>query len=474
MTTMHHPDEQILALFAMGADIPDPQRGMIEDHLRTCAGCRTQVEDLQSINDLVAERTTASGDPSSYTIGAIERVAHATRRAQASPSHHAPRHMVTRFQRVAWIVRSHPFVSGAGALLFGFAVFALIIQFSTRPSRAEQPVAVGLNPASTALLVFTAKGETLCEIPICSDRSPEADERDLKFNTKFFDIDNDGRMEIVTTAPYTQGPVARINMIRTYSADGTLIDTSAFGMPVTYGDRQYHNSFTSLGLLIRNNAGLTEYLVSINHYRSPSCLIRMTGDGTVIGEYWHFGWMNNPTPVRLPGIDHDLVLLVGTDDSQDLDGITSAALVVLDPDRITDRTESLLTPGFGFARSSAEVMYVRTGHPDPALLASAMIQHTGFKPLVRLGEDGTYTLGTKGLSDTPFYSLLYTFPPDLGIPDVYAADLDLALLSSRFLVDPGRDGVNEFFRHMASRVRYWDGQYWRSTPTRIKHPQPAS
>ena len=473
MTTMHHPDEQILALFAVGADLAGPQQTMIEDHLRACAGCRAQFEELRSINDLVADRSAASDGPSPYTIEAIERVAHAARRIQAAPSRRTPRHMVTPMQRAAWLVRSHPIISGTGAMLLGVAAVALILQINTHRLRAGQPVAVVLNPVSTAMIVVNQDGESLCEIPVSPERSADADARDLKFNTRFFDIDDDGRMEIVTTAPYNEGTAPRDNVVRTFSADGRLIRTSTFGMPVSFGDRHYNNSYSSLGLLIRNHAGQTEYLVSINNYRSPSCLIRMTPDGTIIGEYWHFGWMNNPSPVHLSGTDRDAVLLVGADDSHDLEGVVTASLVVLDPDRITGRTESGITRGFGFERSSAEVMYVTTGHPDPALLDTAMIQHTGFRPLVRFGEDSTVTVCAKGLTETLYSSLHYTFPADFGIPTIYASDLSLSLLSEHFLVNRGPDGISEFFRHMASRVRYWDGQHWQPTPVRITLSQPG-
>lgn len=471
---MHHLDEQTLAYYAMGADFPEPRRVEIEDHLRSCLGCRAEVEELQSINELVAARSADTGTPSTYSIEAIERVAHAARRVHTSPPRRTARQMVTRMQRTAWLVRSHPILSGAGAMLFGFAVFALVMQFNAQRVRAGQPVAVRLNAPSTALIVVNKDGETLCDIPVSSERSPEADERDLKFNTRFFDIDNDGRLEIVSTSPYEEGSALRTNVVRTFTADGRLIHTSTFGMPVTFRGTQYINSYTSLGLLIRTHAGRTEFLVSTNNYRSPSCLIRMTADGTVIGEYWHFGWINNPSVVRLPGMDHDAVMLVGGDDSHDLEGTVSASIALLDPDRITGRTESSVTRGFGFAPSEAEVMYVRTGHPDPALLDTVMMRHVRFNPYVRYGEDGTITVCSKGLTETPYYSLLYTFPPGFGTPTVFTSDLDRSLLSDHFLLKGTREGIQEFYHHMESLVRYWDGQNWQRTPVRITRPPQAN
>ena len=474
MTTMQHLDEQTLAYYAMGADFLEARRVEIEDHLRSCAGCRAEVEELRSINELVAERSTEPGTPSPYSIEAVGRAAQTAYRMHASPSRRTHRHMVTRLQRAAWIVRSHPVVSGAGALLCGFAVFALVMQFNAHRVRAGQPAALRLNSASTALIVANVEGETLCEIPINTERSPESDERDLKYNTRFFDIDGDGRMEIVSTSPYEEGPVVRKNVVRTFTADGRLIHTSTFGMPVTFRGTRYINSYTALGLLIRTHAGRTEFLVSINNYRSPSCLVRMDRDGTIIGEYWHFGWINNPTAVRLPDMDHDAIMLVGGDDSHDLDGTVSGSIALLDPDRIVGRAESSVTRGFGFPPSPAELMYVRTGHPDPALLDTVMIRHVRFKPLARFGEDGTITVCSKGLTETPYYSLLYTFQPGFGSPTVFASDLDRSLLADRFLVNGSREGIQEFYRHMESLVRYWDGRNWQPTPIRITLPQPAS
>jgi hypothetical protein len=473
--TMQHPDEKTLSLYAMGADLPGDGTAMVGDHLRSCAGCREQVEDLQSINGLVAERS--SGPPSAppYSIEAIDRVARTTRRMHFSPSRRSPRHMVTRVQRAVWFVRSHPVVSGAGTLLLGIALFSLAIQIKTYRLREEQPSYLRMNSIATAVCVFNEDGKELFRFPVSPKGLTDiSDLRYIDIDSRIVDLDDDGNAEIITGAPFGEGATYTGSTIRIYAGNGVLKQQFPLGIPVRYGRSDYQNSFFIHGIRVWERDGRKGLLISLNNNRSPSCLVRTDSDGRIVGEYWHFGWMSNPELIRIPGFDHDLILLNGGDDSHSLEGRVSPSFTVLDPDSIIGRMESTVTPGFGFPRSTAEIIYMQAGHADPSFFKTQFERHLRFDARIRYSQDGSFTFLASGLKGLTEFGLMYTFDPGFAIREVWSSDYSRMMLTEHLLKDGTAEGVKAFFDHMKSLVRYWDGREWQPLPVRVRHTIPPA
>lgn len=472
---MQHPDEKTLSLYAMGADLPGNGCAVIEDHLRSCAGCREQVEELQSINVHVAGRTTEPSAASPYSIEAIERVARATRRMRFSPARRSPRQMVTRAQRAVGFVRRHPVASGAGTMLLGIALFSLAMQVNVYRLRGQQPAHLHMNSIATAISVFNAEGKELWQIPI----SPKyldsvSDHRYAESLSRVADLDGDGAMEVITGAPVEEGPTYRGALLRIYSSDGGLLHEVSLGSRLRYLGSDYRNSFFINGVEIWERDGQKNILVCFNNDRSPSCLARLSSVGEIIGEYWHFGWINDPQAVRIPDIDHDVFMLAGGNDSRYLEGIVTPAFAVIDPDSIIGRRESALSYGFGFPRSTAEVLYMQADAPPDSVLKISMPRCYNFEPPLRRREDGSTTILATGVKDLTNYGLMYTFDSQFAIGEVWASDAARTILAKDLLKDGSAEGLKAFFACMKSRVRYWDGRNWQVSPVRIRQTKPPA
>jgi hypothetical protein len=473
---MHHPDEQTLAYHAMGMDLSPAEQAAIEDHLHSCAGCRLQVEELREINGYVADRIAAGTDPS-HTYDALARMPRPpVRRSDAPPIAKPPR-MVTRMQRMTGALRRHPISTGSGIILLGLLSFAAIKEVTVRKITVEQPASLHINAVGSALEVFGDRNTKLWEIPISPKfRSASSDEMALVHSTRICDLDGDGDMEVVTGAPYLDGDNLVSTTIRIFSHDGQVQYLPELGRASTFDSSVYANNFSIAGLVVTTPAGshANEIFVALTNDRSPSFLVRLTIEGKIIGEYWHFGWEAAPHIVKLAGEDHDLILLTGVNDVGYRTNQIFPALVVLDPAAIVGRTESPRTRGFGLSESGAEVYYVTAGNADPRLISGTVTHRPGFVFGVKVAPDSTFTIAEKFMLPVDFPGILYTFDASLALGDIWFSDTDRILLTDRFLTRKSPEGQEEFRRDMWSKVRWWDGTAWQVHPAKIKRTPPGS
>ena len=474
---MDHLDEHTMAFYAMGADIPSPERGAIEAHLRDCHGCRAQVEEFRGIDEHVAEAIDSAEQTEDLPSDALVALPKAIRRRPNAPPVRLEPRSVTRRARFASLVRRHPLRAGSAGLVLGFLAFFLISTASHRARKVDQPLFVRLNLLGTAMEVY-GKDTELFEIPVSAMADPEPSrERQTKFCTQIADLDGDGNMEVITGFPYRENGTQKANVLRVFSNDGQLLYSWPLGgVPLRYNGVNYSGSRSVSGLVVTTGVGTgeKELLVGLNNDRSPWCLMRLDSKGRTFGEYWHFGWLWGLTTVHLPGVNHELILLTGVNDEAYRSNNGYPMITVLDPARINGSTESECTRGFGFPASDAQLYYIKSGNVNPALISGPRVESPSFGYDVKIGADSSVVVREGFSFPSDFPAILYTFDKQLVLKDVWMSDGPRITLLDRFLAQKTPQGFDEFMNDLKGKVRYWDGSQWRKEPSKIIHFSPPS
>jgi hypothetical protein len=221
--------------------------------------------------------------------------------------------------------------------------------------------------------------------------------------------------------------------------------------------------------VIRGGEGAAaEVFALITNERSPCAVIRYGPQGMVIGEYWHQGNLIGPYLYDLDGDQSPEILLIGSnDEAEDSLGASGvrAVLVVLDPRRVVGRTESSVTPGFGFSRSKAERYYIRLprGPFDRALglglrlsqLRTVDSSHFVFKVQTYPGE-------ARVMFDVQFDRFMNV----QSVRPTSDTHVDIAAMQSAGILPKGQLGAKalEVYR----QVEYWNGNDWTTERTSIE------
>ena len=201
----------------------------------------------------------------------------------------------------------------------------------------------------------------------------------------------------------------------------------------------------------------------------PGVWCALTAKGSVLGEYWHFGWLWGVTAMHLAGVDHELVLLSGANDTEYRSNNIYPALVVLDPSRIKGSVESGCSRGFGFAPSDAELYYLRSGNVNPDLISGAVVESPTFGYAVKVGTDSSLVVSEGFTLPEGFPNVMYTFDKEMKLQDAWMPDKQRMELMKTFLVNKTAAGFDEFVTDMEQKVRYWDGSQWKGEPVKILH-----
>jgi hypothetical protein len=470
LEAMRHLDEHTIALYAMGGEFPLPEKGAIEAHLSECHGCRAQVQELRQVNQHVEEAVDSAEEASDeLPLDALVPFPRAIRRRPDAPPARTAGRTLTRAGRFAALVRRHPIGAGSAGLMLAFLAFFSLTTVPHLLQKVDQPLFVRTNALGTALEVC-GKDVKIFDIPVSLMGLPASErERNQSVCTRIVDLDGDGNMEIINGTPFEEGEKKIWNTVRIFDNEGKLLSRLPMGKPVRYNGVDYSGSFGISGLVVLPAAenGKKEILVGINNDRSPWCLVRLDSKGNTLGEYWHFGWLWGVTAIHLAGIDHELVLLSGANDTEYRSNNAYPALAVIDPSRVTGSTESECTRGFGFPPSDAELYYIRSGNVTPDLISGAGVESPSFGYAVKVGTDSSLIVSEGFCLPQNFPSVMYTFNNEMKLQNAWMPDMQRVELMRTFLVNKTAAGFDEFVKDMEKKVRYWDGSQWKAEPVKI-------
>ena len=133
-------------------------------------------------------------------------------------------------------------------------------------------------------------------------------------------------------------------------------------------------------------------------------------------------------------------------------------IAVLDPSKITGRSEATTTRGFGLPASNAEVAYIRIPRSDIDDGFHAAISVIRVMP----GNDGRWSFIVEGKNDTTTISgFEYVFDASWRIEAVLSVDGNArirARLREKGLVHGQID--QQYLDALKNSVEYWDGHRW--------------
>ncbi|HUN66597.1 MAG TPA: hypothetical protein VMW43_10895 [Bacteroidota bacterium] len=470
--SLQHIDEHTLELFVLNAPEVEDLRNSIRDHLAVCAGCRDLAESMTEFHaDLaveVARREVRPGE--NQTL--VRRVTALTGASGVTgmPERFRP---VTPAQKIRFFVRRHPIATITGS--FGTAAaFALLAFLVLRPPASSgagtddtQIAYAKLNSASGTLDVYNREHRTLWQKPVLDVDAAVASE--AVHNIRQYaiaDLNRDGSGELITNLTFSRNPDDDKRNLNFYTPQGTMYRSiPAEGHP-SYRGRSYHEPYGFYGVVPDTgvNGALSIYSIGQNG-RSPSFLARFDSAGNCIGEYWHYGVIVGATLVNLFHTGHRLLVLSGINDVDDDKHMSRPVFIVLDPAKVTGKTESSATRGFGLPASDAELYYVGLPLTDMDI---AVRKNPSVSEVRE--NDGILSVFATSLVEHERLNIEYDFNPSMAPVDICPTTgmlLKRGRLAEQGLLHGNMDSV--YLAGLKHRIQYWNGSAW-TTQIRQVHP----
>jgi hypothetical protein len=474
---MEHIDQHILELFVLGSEKVQSRRAEIESHLEECYGCRSLVEQMEGsyrsvearFRDL-QQRPLAMGE-------AIERnrpkPAPRYEDAAAPARNYRP---VTRFQRVQYLVRRHPVIVGSGA----FAVLAVLglllnpVKQSSAPTD-RNPASTHINPAERTLEVLNRRHEVILRLPLAdSEDALSAASEERGGHTLLADLDDDGVSELITTLRLSDHTGADNVILQAYRGSGEEYFHSArWAESISYRGSPYQLSFHAGTLLVGKfgNTGGPQILLQMDNGRSPNAILRISARGDVLGSYWHHGQLMGLYQMDLDRSGCTEIVATGRNDADGDIGGSFAAVVVLDPNLIVGKTESLASPGYGVAPARCELYYVRFPFSDMNELVPKTfgdIRNMVFNPsLDSLHMRFVFASATP--TGNPMFEYLLTRKMEAAI--VKSTDNTDNYHSSLVAQGKLKGSIDqEYLENLKKGVRYFNGRKWVAEAVRVRQP----
>ncbi len=470
---MQHIDEHTLELYVLKAKEIADRIDDIEAHLLECGGCKALVSEMSKFyDDLTVELERMPEAEISQEKALVRRNVHLNPIFERNTPAFRYRPS-TPLAKIFYFVRRHPVSVGLGS----FALVAAIGWFLNDASRLFKskdeitdinPVKPFMNSVNGCLEIINRKNQKLWEIESgrVIDFSREANHRELEAAV-VTDLNEDGKNEVLTVIPPKGNEKKERNCLYIYSSDHKLLYKKSFGRSINYRNGSYQNDYQCDGLLVFDReSGMKDIYIVTKNIRSPSVITRLDKAGNVIGEYWHFGWINDIYAIDVTGDGRKELVICGFNDVAETNHQEFPVIIALDPEKFIGARESGCTPGFGLQRSEAEYFYIRIPRSD-------------MDDLLFL------TSGMRGISASD--STLLRFTAISTITDIGSFDFDylftyklepIQVKSNNKTDQIHYNYVNQgkltgsidqtYLDNLKSKISYWDGKMWRKERTMVK------
>jgi hypothetical protein len=460
---MKHVDHHTLELYVLKSASIQRKRRSVANHLAACPDCRAIADEILLIYTEAEKHIRPINDVPAVSQVAVRewnRHSLASREYDSRPLERVNRSLVRRFVRFS---RSHPVVASTG--LVATIVFLVIGTMNVMRwiAPASNPSQVHYDISRDLWEVYDKNENLLWQKPGRGLRDIQKSESDNGARyTMIGDLDGQGRNDVISMLPFESNNAQMLNnTIRIYDSHGQLIVSKSLGADVSYAGRIYPGAqFGGGGLALVHNPSETgmDIVASAPHYRSPSVIARMNGRGELLGEYWHFGHLLRPRTVPSAAGSGEFVILMGSNDADSNGGGHFPIIAVLDPSKITGRSEATATRGFGLPASSAEVAYIRIPRSDIDDGLHSAISVIRVMP----GNDRRWSFIVEGMNDTTIISgFEYVFDASWRIEAVLSVDGNARIragLLEKGLVHGQID--QQYLDALKNSVEYWDGHRW--------------
>jgi hypothetical protein len=482
---MAHLDENTLTLYVLQSASLKGRRREINAHLLHCHGCRELERRIRAYYEEVAEDLSRRVEaPLSVRVPASIGSSVLQKRETEPLVPGIASRALTRVDRLKIIVYRHP-VASAGAFLASLLLAFFGVQplwnvltkpaetgianlqtkepGATTPTSAPEPYTAQMNGAANSLEVLTRDGKIFWQIPVV-DGSRVANYIN-DFNValaQIADLDGDGHNEVVSGVPLPGGQSSRDGTVRVYDRLGNPLFERRVGHYVRFHDVEYPPEFSIGALLVveSDTPGSRDIVALAKGFRSPCCLVRLDRSEKVLGEYWTFGHMNGLNSVDLPGGGRGVVLC-GVNDAGEAQAVDSCypVVTVLDPARIVGTTESVLSRGFGYEPSGAEVCCIRFPRPDLSGIPNIVSNKFGFI-CQSIAQDGSLTFVCTSPTSDQRPDFFYTFDRNLRLQSLWLDSNSREFVLEHHSLYNTNQKLDEYLKQLEHAVRYWDGKRW--------------
>ncbi len=460
---MKHPDEHTLELYVLNAESVATQRAEIEDHLRSCAGCKFLVGEISSFYteldqelQKTDEHTAVLGERAlmkrnhNLTLWE-ERLALGPWSGWGSP-----------VKKVKYCIRRYP-IATAGTT-FAFAALAGIglLMGYREITRDVNPAYVALNGSSGFFEVYNRRNELLWERLVNGLKDIVEDEG-ITGTRRYAvaDLNADGKSEVLTTLALDGLPEVPLRNLHIFDGEGNYSDV-VFERNVSYRGKRYEIPVRldggSLLLLDSTDNGTFELFLTVKNDRSPNAVLRINNRGEVIGEYWHYGQITSFYFYDIGGDGRDELIVCGFNDVNDEKEPSIPVIIVLDPRKISGRMESGLTRGFGHGATDAEKYCIRL-----PLTEYNMYAHIG-AGVRRMWVRGDRFIFLSGFSDQAGLrnDLEFVFSKSLEPLRVISSTQSKELFNREYAQKHIMTRLDDaYLDYLKSQIRFWDGKEWR-------------
>ena len=465
---MHHIDEHTIELYILGSDLVKEQVAEIETHLEKCHGCCTLAEQMEAFYQNAEAGLDTLSVPGTHKNTALMRSPKDLVYYDIPLGTPIPHRPLTFFGRLAYFTRLHPVVTGVGSFATATAMVVAILIGTSVLFKDKNPFYAHLNSESAIIEIYNRENQMLWGLPSKSiyRLTPQQYER-LEPNVIIADMNGDNRNNVLTILPLGAKSMSP-NPLTILSSEGKIIREISFNENIQFRGTKYDNKLGSEYLLCYDfrGSGKKEIFVVTNSGRSPNIINRLSNDGTIIGQYFHFG-NGNIESIQI-GQERKVVFM-GQNDTGEPDSLSYGVMCVLDPSKIIGRTEASESRGFGLPLSSAELYIIRFPLSDMNILWNTNNYVRNLKRTVT-NKRSTYivwVVGTFGSGKNPVFE--YILNEEMEIIEV-KYDSETLRFRQDFINSGKLKGTfdDAYLENLKKGVRYWDGKTWQKEPTLVK------
>lgn len=474
---MHHIDEHIIELYILGSDLVKEQVDEIETHLKECHGCRTlagQMEAFYKQAEGFLQTSLNAVEGNLQQSKALVRVNKAVEQYYEPFGVLVPYRPTTFVGKLAYFTRLHPVVTGVGSFTTLAAMVGAILIGTSDLFTDKNPSYAHLSPESAIIEIYNKENQLLWGLPSKSIYRLTLQQYErMEANVVITDIDGDRKNDVLTILPLSNKSEPTVPL-SIYSSEGKFIREISFNENIQFRGTKYDGRLACDNFLCDDfqGNGKKEIFAGTNNGRSPNIINRLSGDGRILGQYFHFG--NGKVQSVQMGQERKIVFL-GQNDVGEPDSLSYAVMCVLDPLKIIGKTEASESRGFGMPVSNAEMFVIRFPLSDMNILWSTHGYINNLKETVT-DKRKTYTLwvggifGSDGLGggNNPVFE--YILNEKMEIIEV-KYDSQTLRLRQEYMKQGKLHGTFDqaYLENLKNGVRYWNGKEWQKEPTMVKH-----
>lgn len=469
---MNHIDEHTIEMYVLGSELVKERREEIEAHFKECHGCRTLAEQMEEFYQK-AEEELEEVNPERAKSKALvrSRVGLATmQEPYGFPAQYTP---TTPLAKVFYFIRRHPVTtvvtSFTAIAALGWFLNDAIRNFSSKDVITDKnPSYPHINPNNATIEIYNKENQLLWFVSTrITNQISQTDLERLTQQIIISDLDGDKNNEVITTLQIGGGPFSK-HPVTIFSSSGKLIREINFSEKVQFRGAKYQDTFGANELICEDfeGNGKKEIIVMTNGGRSPNILNRLTKDGSVLGQYFHFG-VAQIAVINIHGKRR--ILYFGQNNVDEPDSLSYAVLCVLDPLKIVEKAEASDSRGFGLQVSNAEIFMIRFPFSDMNYVWKSLNE------IERINEtmtNGTRTINvhTRGLYRGKHPIFEYIFNENMEIIEV-KFDSGTLQLRMESIANGKISGTIDklYLENLKNGVRYWDGKEWRREWTMVVH-----